>query len=96
MYFGNEITSSSDRLSYCLFECGWIDQLQSSKKCILLFGKQLHNPHQLIVLKIYSITLETFTRVCEMFVTRQTVKWSNNLISDFKIGLQHVQYIAKF
>lgn len=63
MYFGNEIKLASDRLSYCLFECDWIEQSQSNKRSIILFGELLYQPHQMVILTLYPLTLETFTRV---------------------------------
>ena len=62
-YLGNEIMLSSDRLSYCLFESDWVDQPQSTKKIIIIFGEFLKQPHQLVIGKLYPLTLETFTRV---------------------------------
>lgn len=63
MYFGNEITLSSDRISYCLFESDWVDQLQSTKKYIIIFGEFMQKPHKLVMIKLYSLTLEIFMRV---------------------------------
>jgi len=62
-YFGNEIMLTSDRLSYSLFESNWYEQPQSTKKCILIFGEYLKQPQQLVIGKLYPLTLETFTRV---------------------------------
>ncbi|XP_037029025.1 odorant receptor 94b-like isoform X2 [Bradysia coprophila] len=64
MFFGNEITLASDRLSYRLYESCWIDRRQSIKKNVLLFGEFLMKPHQLIdQLQLYPLTLDTFTRI---------------------------------
>lgn len=63
MYFSNEIMVLSDRLAYCLFESEWINQNQFSKKCILIFGERLKQPQQLVIVKIYPLTLQTFVRV---------------------------------
>lgn len=63
MNFGNEIKLASDRLSYCLFESDWINRPQTTKKIVLIFGEFLKQPHQLTVLKLYPLNLETFTRV---------------------------------
>lgn len=62
-YFGNEIKLKSDRLSYSLFESNWIDQPQSTKRCVIIFAELLKQQHELIVGKIYPLTLQTFTRV---------------------------------
>lgn len=64
MYFSNEIMVLSDRLAYCLFESDWISQNQLSKKCILIFGERLKQRQQLVILKIYPLTLQSFVRVC--------------------------------
>jgi len=63
MYFGNEIKLSSDQHTYCLFESDWIDRSQLTKKCIIIFGELLMQPHQLVILTLYPLTLDTFMRV---------------------------------
>jgi len=63
MYFGNDINISSDRLSYCLFESNWIDQPQATKENIMVFGELLNQPQELVIGKIYPLTLRTFRRV---------------------------------
>ena len=63
MYFGNEITLSSDQLSYSLFESNWLDQPISTRKIVIIFGERLKKPYVLIVAKLYALTLETFIRV---------------------------------
>ncbi|XP_037025558.1 odorant receptor 94b-like [Bradysia coprophila] len=62
-YFGNEIMLSSNRLSYSLFQSNWVDQPHSTKKCIIIFGEYLKQPQELIVGRLYPLTLETFTRI---------------------------------
>ncbi|XP_037032673.1 odorant receptor 94a-like [Bradysia coprophila] len=62
-YFGNEIMLSSNRVSYSLFESDWIEQPQSTKKNIIIFGEYLKQPHVLVIGKLYPLTLETFTRI---------------------------------
>lgn len=67
-YFGNEIMLSSDRLSYSLFESNWIEQPQSNKKLVIIFGEYLKKPCELVVGKVYPLTLVTFTRVRHLHV----------------------------
>lgn len=75
MYFGNEIELSSDRLSVCLFESNWIDQPESFKKTIIRFGERLKQPHQVVVGKVYPLTLGTFRKVIiALFLLLQTCK----------------------
>ncbi|XP_037040974.1 odorant receptor 30a-like [Bradysia coprophila] len=62
MYLANDITVTSDRLSYCLFESNWIEQTQSCKKHVLIMGEVLKQPQQLVVL-IYPMNLETFMTI---------------------------------
>ncbi|XP_037041485.1 odorant receptor 23a-like [Bradysia coprophila] len=62
-FFGNEIQVSSDRLSYCLFESNFVDQTDSVKKLIVIFGEYLKQPHQLTIGNLYPLTLDTFTRI---------------------------------
>lgn len=63
MHLGNEIMLSSDKLSYRLFESNWVDQPQSIKKCVIIFGERLKQPHFLVIGVLYSLTLETFVKV---------------------------------
>ncbi|XP_037049712.1 odorant receptor 33b-like isoform X2 [Bradysia coprophila] len=62
-YLGNEILVSSDRLTYSLFESNWVEQPQSTKTCMLIFAEYSKEPHQLLVAKLYPLTLETFRRI---------------------------------
>ncbi len=63
MHFGNEIKLASGRLSYNLYESNWMDRSESLKKKVIIFGEFLMKPHELMLLKIYPLTLETFQRV---------------------------------
>ncbi|XP_037032908.1 odorant receptor 94b-like [Bradysia coprophila] len=62
-YFGNEIKMSSDRFTYCLFKSNWIEMPQSTKKSVLIFGEILIRPYEILVFKIFPLSLETFTRI---------------------------------
>lgn len=62
-YFGNEIMLSSDSLSYSLFQSNWMVQPQSTRKYIIIFAEYLKRPHELLVYKLYPLTLDTFTKV---------------------------------
>ncbi|XP_037039733.1 odorant receptor 94b-like isoform X2 [Bradysia coprophila] len=62
-YLGNEITLTSNRLSYCVFESDWYDQPQSTKFIITILGEFLQQPQVMVVAKLYTLTLETFTRI---------------------------------
>ncbi|XP_037039734.1 odorant receptor 94b-like [Bradysia coprophila] len=62
MYLANDITVSSDRLSYCLFESNWIEQTESCKKYVLIMAEMLKQPQQLVIL-IYPMNLETFVKI---------------------------------
>ncbi|XP_037039746.1 putative odorant receptor 71a [Bradysia coprophila] len=61
-YFGNEIMLASN-LTYSLFETKWIRQPHSTKKCIIIFGEYLKRSHEMLIGKLYPLTLETFTRI---------------------------------
>nr|QGW45393.1 odorant receptor 20 [Bradysia odoriphaga] len=63
MYLGNEIKLASDQLSYCLFECNWMDQLTSGKKPIIILTERLKRSQELTVGKLYPLNLQTFTSV---------------------------------
>lgn len=63
MYFGNEVKCSSDELSYSVFESNWIVQSKSYRKCILTLTEVVKKPHELVILKLYPLDLETFTSV---------------------------------
>lgn len=62
-HFGNEIKFSSGLLSYCLFESKWIDQSESSKKCIFILMEVLKRPQELVIGKVYPLDLAMFTKV---------------------------------
>ncbi|XP_037028149.1 odorant receptor 94a-like [Bradysia coprophila] len=62
-HFGNEIMLSSDRLAYSLFESDWINQPQSTQKIMVIFSEHLKRSHQLLVAKLYPLTLATFTGI---------------------------------
>lgn len=94
MYFGNEIKSSSNQLSYYLFESNWINQSTSCKVCVIIFGGLLKRPHQMVVGKVYPLTLETFTKVCLSYMqTVETIKQYS--ITDIELSLQYVQHFAE-
>lgn len=61
-YLANEITTSSENLSYCMYGSNWIDLSESSKRNVLIVGEVLKQPQQLVIL-IYPINVETFTAV---------------------------------
>ncbi|XP_037040850.1 odorant receptor 94a-like isoform X2 [Bradysia coprophila] len=60
MHFGNEITDSSSRLGYRLFESNWIEQTETDKKYVLIMCEILKQPLEIVIL-IYPLNLETFT-----------------------------------
>ncbi|XP_037039739.1 putative odorant receptor 71a [Bradysia coprophila] len=62
-YLGNEILLSSSHLTYSLFESEWIGQPHSTIKCIIIFGEYLKRSHEMLIGKLYPLTLETFTRI---------------------------------
>lgn len=63
LYLGNEITLSTDALSYCLYASNWMEQTQSCKRSIFIVMERLKQPQELIVGKLYPLNLETFTSV---------------------------------
>lgn len=77
MLMGNEIKLSSRDLSYCLFESNWIAQTAVSKKCILIFKERLKNEQTLIVGKIYTLSLPTFTSVSGSSVAFWILSFTN-------------------
>lgn len=81
MYFGNEIKLTSDALSYSLFKSNWMEQPESCKKVVIIFGERLKQAQQLVVLKLYPLTLETFTRVCSTCLTLVRLNCNNNGVS---------------
>ena len=66
-YLGNEIQFYSNRLSYCLFESNWTEQSASDKKLLIIMGERLKQPHEIMVGKLYPLTLTTFTKVKQIF-----------------------------
>ena len=67
MYLANDITDTSGRLTYSLFESNWVEQPELCKKYVLMMGEVLKRPQQLIIL-IYPMNLETFMTVSEIKV----------------------------
>ncbi|XP_037039740.1 putative odorant receptor 71a [Bradysia coprophila] len=62
-YLGNEIMLSSSGLSYSLFESEWVEQAHSTQKCLIVFGEYLKRSQEMLIGKLYPLTLETFTRI---------------------------------
>nr|QGW45402.1 odorant receptor 29 [Bradysia odoriphaga] len=62
MYFANEITLNSNQMSYCLFESKWIEQSESTKKCVIIFGEIIRIP-QVMTVYIYPMNLEKFMSI---------------------------------
>ncbi|XP_037049379.1 odorant receptor 30a-like [Bradysia coprophila] len=77
-YFGNEIMLSSDCLTYSLFESEWIGQPHSTQTDVIIFGEYLKRSHEILIGKLYPLTLETFTRILNasysLFNILKTVK----------------------
>lgn len=63
MYLGNEIKESSTKLMYCLFESDWTCQMKSSKRSMVILAEVLKRHQLIMVAKLYSLSLETFTSV---------------------------------
>lgn len=62
LYLTNEITIESSKLINRVYESEWIDQPEQTKKCVIIFCEVLKQPQELMIL-IYPLNLETFTRV---------------------------------
>lgn len=63
MYLGNEIKLSSNRLSYRLYQSDWIAQTESCKKMVIIVMERLKVQQELIVGRIFSLNMESFTLV---------------------------------
>lgn len=90
MFYGNEIMVASDRLSYYLYESNWIDRSQSIKKNVLMFGELLMQPHMLVVMNTFPLTLKTFMKVENMVYNTEPAQHDVCpifLISDSKFGV---------
>lgn len=96
-YFGNEMKELRNTLSYCLFECNWIEQTMICKGNILILMELLNKPREIIIGKLYPLNLETALKVMErnfIFLKMvRTLKWS--IVTDFARSLQHVEYIKE-
>lgn len=62
-YLGNELIVSSDRLSYCLFESNWMENVRLDKRSIFILGESLKQSREMIIGRIYPLNLKTFTKV---------------------------------
>lgn len=67
-YLGNEIKLADDRLSYRFFESDWIDRRPSTKKSIIIFVELTMHPSDMLIFKLFPLSVETFTKVCLQFV----------------------------
>lgn len=63
MYFGNEITLTSDDLSHRLYESDWIDQSEAYKKLMVIFMAMLKQPETIVIGKLFPLNLDTFMSV---------------------------------
>lgn len=84
MYFANEIKLESNRLSYCLFESNWIDELKLGG-FITIVSEVLKQPHELIICKIYPMDLEAFTAV-----SLKTENFANYFVQRFRFLLSFI------
>lgn len=88
MYFGNEINLLSSQFSYCLFKSDWIGKSLSTKNCIIIFGDLLMRPHKMLILKIFPLTLETFTKVSAKKMGRRRCHWFD-FVARFFFSIKH-------
>lgn len=63
MHFGNEIKTSHDNLSNCLYNSDWLDQPIQLKKLIIIFMIILTKEEELMIAKLFPLNLATFTSV---------------------------------
>lgn len=63
MYFGNEIKLTSDDLCYCLYDSKWIDQSLNYKKLMVIFMGALRQPEQIVIGKVFPLSLDVFMSV---------------------------------
>lgn len=63
MYFGNEITLNSSKLSYCLYESNWTDRSEFYKKIMVTYMEILQQPETLIIGKLFPLSLNIFMSV---------------------------------
>lgn len=93
MYLANEVKLAGSRLTYYLFECHWMEQSEKSKKCVLILCEFLKHPQELVILNLYPMNLETFTRV--MKLKGSLIEYKFLIIYnflDFRFSVQYVQY----
>lgn len=77
-YFGNELKLLSGQLLYCLFQSSWYEY-QFCSKSILILGERFKQPVELVILKVYPLTLELFTRVCMKAEIDQGIRLTNSI-----------------
>lgn len=62
-YFGNEITLKSEKLSKAVYFSNWPGQSKRFRQLVLVYMELLKSPKQLIVGKIFGLSLDTFLAV---------------------------------
>lgn len=97
MYFGNEIKLSSDRLTYNLFESNWYEQSLVRKKYLLMMMQFFVKPQELIIGKVFPLTLETFVSVSFFGIHSMfSPNFGYYYIADNKLRLHSLQRFEKY
>lgn len=79
LYLSDEITVASAELMYCVFEANWIGQPKAVVQNLIVLAEVLKKPHELIILKLYTMNLATFTAVfSSLFSYADLVKRKKN------------------
>lgn len=57
VYFANEISLESNRLSGCIYESNWTSMLPTYQKLIVIVGEKWRNTKQLVVGKMFPMRI---------------------------------------
>lgn len=63
IYFANEITLQSNRLSYCIYASNWPCMSTKFGKLVIIIGEKWKKPIELVVGKIFRMRINLITSV---------------------------------
>lgn len=65
-YFGEEMTSASERLSTSLFKSEWINESEDFKMLMKIFLENSKRPIRLSAFGVFNVTLDNFLKIINL------------------------------
>lgn len=62
-YFGNEMTTASEKLSTSLYDSNWVHGSKRFRTTLLVFFENTKRPLKLSAFGVFELTLDTFLRI---------------------------------